>query len=48
MATEEGSPSNPQPEIATDNKTRDALTEGLIGLLSPAIEEVDERVTAVR
>ena len=28
--------------------TRDALAEGMIGLLKPAVEEVDERVKSVR
>lgn len=31
-----------------DTRTRDALSEGLVGLLKPAVEEVDERVRAVR
>ena len=30
------------------NTSRDALADGLIGLLKPAVEEVDERVRAVR
>ncbi len=30
------------------SETRDALAEGLIGLLKPAVEEVDERVKNVR
>ena len=28
--------------------TRDALTDGIVGLLKPAVEELDERVLAVR
>ena len=31
-----------------ENERRDALAEGLMGLLKPAVEEVDERVSAVR
>ena len=31
-----------------DNAARDALAEGLMGLLRPAVEEVDERVRTVR
>ena len=33
---------------SADTVTRDALAEGLIGLLKPAVEEVDERVRNVR
>ena len=32
----------------TATSSRDALAEGLVGLLKPAVEEVDERVRAVR
>ncbi|ELT91519.1 hypothetical protein CAPTEDRAFT_222067 [Capitella teleta] len=31
-----------------DHAARDALAEGLMGLLRPAVEEVDERVRTVR
>ena len=30
------------------NETRDTLAEGMINLLRPAVEEVDDRVKAVR
>ena len=33
---------------SADTVTKDALAEGLIGLLKPAVEEVDERVRNVR
>jgi FtsZ-binding cell division protein ZapB len=32
----------------TTISTREALTDGMIGLLQPAVEELDERVLAVR
>ncbi|CAH1786255.1 unnamed protein product [Owenia fusiformis] len=35
-------------ESAVTNTTRDAVAEGLIGLLVPAVEEVDQRVQGVR
>jgi len=28
--------------------SREVLADGIVGLLKPAIEEIDERVTAVR
>ena len=31
-----------------DSQTKDTLTEGLIGLLGPSVEQVDERVRLVR
>lgn len=37
-----------EPEKPLDTKTRDALTEGLIDLLKPSVEEIDDRVRAVR
>ena len=30
------------------SRTRDALSDGLIGLLGPSVEQVDERVRSVR
>lgn len=35
-------------EKPLDTKTRDALTEGLIDLLKPSVEEIDDRVRTVR
>lgn len=35
-------------EKPLDSKTRDALTEGLIDLLKPSVEEIDEKVKTVR
>ena len=35
-------------EEPADTATKDALADGLIGLLKPAVEEVDERVRNVR
>ena len=32
----------------TDMETKDTLSEGLIGLLGPSVEQVDERVRSVR
>lgn len=37
-----------QSEKPLDTKTRDALTEGLIDLLKPSVEEIDDRVRTVR
>lgn len=34
--------------LPLDTKTRDALTEGLIDLLKPSVEEIDDRVRTVR
>ena len=31
-----------------DTKTRDAVTDGLVELLKPSVEEIDCRVTTVR
>ncbi|XP_018327187.1 SNAPIN protein homolog [Agrilus planipennis] len=31
-----------------DNPTRDALTEGLMGLIKPTVDQLDERVRATR
>lgn len=31
-----------------DNPTRDTLTDGMLGLLRPAIEQLDDRVKATR
>ncbi|XP_041371095.1 SNARE-associated protein Snapin-like [Gigantopelta aegis] len=35
-------------EKPLDTDTRDALTEGLVELLKPAVDEIDERVKCVR
>lgn len=35
-------------EDCANNSSKEAMTEGLVGLLRPAVEEVDERVKAVR
>ena len=35
-------------EELTTTSSREALAGGLIGLLKPAVEELDERVLAVR
>ena len=35
-------------EVPGQISPKDALAEGLIGILRPAVEEVDERVRAVR
>ena len=35
-------------EKPLDTSTRDALTSGLIDLLKPSVEEIDERVKTVR
>lgn len=31
-----------------DNPTRDALAEGLMGLIKPTVDQLDERVKSVR
>jgi len=35
-------------EESTANSSRESIAGGLIGLLKPAVEELDERVLAVR
>ncbi|XP_050407790.1 SNARE-associated protein Snapin [Patella vulgata] len=39
---------SPLDEGPLDDGTRDALTEGLVDLLRPAVEEIDDRVKCVR
>ncbi|XP_070581883.1 SNARE-associated protein Snapin-like isoform X1 [Ptychodera flava] len=51
MATAETSASpveSPSSTKSFDPQTRDALAEGLLDLLKPAVEEVDEQVARVR
>ncbi|KAJ8300854.1 hypothetical protein KUTeg_022373, partial [Tegillarca granosa] len=42
------SPTSPQNDRPLDTKTRDSVTDGLIELLKPSVEEIDDRVKTVR
>ncbi|ESP04506.1 hypothetical protein LOTGIDRAFT_223864 [Lottia gigantea] len=39
---------SPVEERPLDDRTRDAITDGLVDLLRPAVEEIDDRVKCVR
>ncbi|XP_046366919.1 SNARE-associated protein Snapin-like [Haliotis rufescens] len=48
MAEVQSPITSPSSDTPLDTRTRDAIANGLVDLLKPAVEEIDERVSCVR